>query len=206
MEDIVLIGFGGHGKSVADCIERQGAYRIIGYTDCTPRNAVYAYLGADDALPGLFATGVGNAAVCIGYMGRGDLRERIYGDLKKIGFRLPAVIDPSAVVSSSARIEEGCFVGKGAVINAGAIVRKMAIINSMALVEHECEVGAFSHLAVGAVLCGQVRVGQGVFLGARSTVIQNLTVADNSFVAAGAVVTESIPEKGFAVGIPAKLI
>ncbi|WP_156032724.1 hypothetical protein [Selenomonas sp. FC4001] len=33
MEDIVLVGFGGHAKSVADCIEREGKYHIAGYTD-----------------------------------------------------------------------------------------------------------------------------------------------------------------------------
>ena len=33
MEDIVIVGFGGHAKSIADCIERMGKYRIVGYTD-----------------------------------------------------------------------------------------------------------------------------------------------------------------------------
>lgn len=33
MEDIILVGYGGHAKSVADCIERKNEYRIIGYTE-----------------------------------------------------------------------------------------------------------------------------------------------------------------------------
>ena len=28
MEDIILVGYGGHAKSVADCIERKKEYRI----------------------------------------------------------------------------------------------------------------------------------------------------------------------------------
>jgi len=33
MENIILAGYGGHARSVADCIERQGKFNIIGYTD-----------------------------------------------------------------------------------------------------------------------------------------------------------------------------
>ena len=50
MEDIVLIGFGGHGKSVADAIEAGKLYRIYGYTDLQDNNSDYTYLGNDDVL------------------------------------------------------------------------------------------------------------------------------------------------------------
>lgn len=33
MKDIILIGFGGHAKSVIDSIEGLGEYNIVGYTD-----------------------------------------------------------------------------------------------------------------------------------------------------------------------------
>ena len=41
MEDIILIGYGGHAKSVADCIERQKRYRIIGYTELEKKKSQY---------------------------------------------------------------------------------------------------------------------------------------------------------------------
>ena len=46
MKDIIIVGFGGHARSVADCIERTGQYNIVGYTDlyeATPNNG-YKYL------------------------------------------------------------------------------------------------------------------------------------------------------------------
>ena len=36
MEDIILVGFGGHAKSVINSIEKAGQYIIIGYTDMEP--------------------------------------------------------------------------------------------------------------------------------------------------------------------------
>lgn len=188
LEEIILVGFGGHAKSVADCIERQGKYRIIGYTDIEDHNSRYTYLGTDEVLEEYYLKGVRNAAISIGYLGMGRIREKLYFGLKKIGFNLPVIIDPSAIVASTARIEEGAFVGKGAIVNAESRIGKAAIINTKALVEHECEVGDFAHVAVAAVLCGQVRVGNFAFIGANTTVIQCKEIQEGKIVPAGIVV------------------
>ncbi len=192
MEDLILVGYGGHAKSMADCIERQGKYRIIGYTDIKEHVSKYAYLGNDGVLKDFFKKGVKNAAICIGYLGKGRIRQNIYSELKAIGYTLPVIIDPSAVVSETAEIGEGTFVGKLAVVNTEAKIGKMAIVNTKALIEHECVVGEFTHIAVGAVLCGTVSVGSGCFVGANSTVLQNLSIGNDSIVAAGALITENI--------------
>lgn len=185
MDDIVLVGFGGHGKSVADCIEREGKYHITGYTDVKKAVSRYEYLGTDDMLQDVFASGIHNAAIGIGYLGKGTLRNKLYEKLKNIGFTLPVIVDPSAVVSESAQLGEGTFVGKGAIINAEAKIGKMSIINTKALVEHECTVGDFTHIAVAAVLCGQVKVGTEVLVGANATVIQCREIQPNTIVPAG---------------------
>ena len=188
MEDIVLVGFGGHAKSVADCIEREGKYHILGYTDLQEAESQYSYLGTDDKLQAIFDGGVKNAAIGIGYMGKGAVRQHLYVKLKEIGYTLPVISDPSAILSSTAVIGEGTFIGKCAVVNAEANIGKMAIINAKALVEHECAVGDYSHVAVGAVLCGQVKVGEAAFIGANATVIQCREVKGGTIVPAGATV------------------
>ncbi|MDE5698666.1 MAG: acetyltransferase [Lachnospiraceae bacterium] len=188
MEDIILVGYGGHAKSVADCIERQRQYRITGYTDLEKQESVYEYLGTDDVLRDYYRQGVSNAAVCVGFLGKGCIREKIYENLKSIGYMLPVIKDPSAIVSSSALIGEGTFIGKQSVVNAGARIGKMVIINSKALIEHECEVDDFSHVAVSAVLCGQTMVGKAAFVGANATIIQGRVISPHQIVPAGAVI------------------
>lgn len=188
MEDIVLVGFGGHAKSVADCIEREGRYRIKGYTELQSQQAAYPYLGTDDELPKLYQSGIHKAVVCVGYLGKGNTREKLFCVLKQIGFHLPVIADPSSIISKNATIGEGTFIGKGAVINSEAIIGKMCIINTKSLIEHECVIDDFSHVAVGAVLCGQVKIGKGAFIGANATVIQQRQVKDGTIVPAGAIV------------------
>ena len=43
MEDIILVGYGGHAKSVADCIERKNEYRIINVKDWNEEKLVGGY-------------------------------------------------------------------------------------------------------------------------------------------------------------------
>lgn len=186
MKKIVLVGYGGHAKSVADCIERTREYEIVGYTDYREtEGAEYEYLGTDDALKEIFRSGVSYAFVCVGYLGKGDLREKLYSMLTDIGFTVPVIADPSAIISDNVLVGAGTFIGKKAVINADARIGKMCIINTGAIIEHECMVGDFSHISVGTVLCGQVKIGKSAFVGANATVIQCMSVADNETVPAG---------------------
>ncbi len=185
MDEIILVGYGGHAKSVADCIERSGQYHIIGYTDQENRGGRYKYLGSDEVLPSYLERGCIRLAMGIGYLGRGQLREELYRQLKGRGFLFPGIVDPSAVVSSSAQIGEGSFIGKNVVVNAEAVIGRMCIINTKAVVEHESIVEDFAHVAVGAVLCGQVRVGRAAFIGANATIIQGIEVEERMVVPAG---------------------
>lgn len=196
MEKIILLGFGGHAKSVIDCIERQGHYNIVGFLDKKERGNIcyrgYEVIGEDDDLDKLYGQGIRNAFVTVGFLGQSFVRDCLYEKLKQIGFHLPNVIDPSAVVAGDAVMGEGNFIGKLAILNADTKIGNMCIINSGAKIEHECQIGDFSHISVGTILCGQVTVGQRAFVGAGSTLIQGITVGDDSIIAAGVTIRKSV--------------
>lgn len=192
MENLILVGFGGHAKSIADCIEREKKFKIIGYTDLNKQNSIYEYLGTDDILDYYFNQGIKYAVVCIGYMGKGTLREILYTKLKRIGYILPIIKDPSAIISTSAVIEEGTFIGKNVIINSEAHIGKMCIINTKSLIEHECIISDFSHISVNANLCGQVEVGYAAFIGASATIIQCIKVSSRKIIPAGVTIRKHI--------------
>ena len=208
LQDIIIVGFGGHGKSVADTIERTGKYNIIGYTDVkSVQKDKYHYLGTDDVLledADRFTHA--KLAIGLGYMGHGQIRERLFRQLTLAGYDFPVIIDPSAIVSKEASIGRGSFVGKGAIINAEAQIGEMCIINSGSIVEHECSVGKGTHIAVGATICGQVSVGDMCLIGANSTVHQGVNIGAHTIIGAGAVVIDNIENHVIAVGIPARVM
>lgn len=53
---------------------------------------------------------------------------------------------------------------------------------------------------------GSVRVGNDVWIGANATILSGVAIGDGAVVAAGAVVTESVPPYAIVGGVPAKII
>lgn len=198
MEEIILLGMGGHAHSVVDSIERGGHYHIAGFLDPGASESgsykEYKVLGNDDALTDYYKQGIRHAFITVGYMGTGKVREYLYEKVKQAGYRLPNIIDPSAVVANDVRLGEGIFVGKNAVLNAGSEIGNMCIINTGAIIEHDCIIEGFSHISVGCVLCGMVKVGRNSFVGANATVIQGRAIGNGCFVGAGAVVRKDMED------------
>ncbi len=196
MEKIIVLGKGGHAGSLVDVLERENIYEIAGYVinECEKKTSCdhYPIIGNDTDLERIFQSGIKNAALGIGFLGKSDLRERVWGILKKIGFMLPVICDPSAILAQNVQIEEGSFIGKRAVVNTNAYIGKMCIINTGAIIEHDCKVEDFSHISVGSVLCGNVQVGKSVLVGANATVIQGITIGDHCIIGAGTTVRKKI--------------
>ncbi len=201
MEDLVIIGYGGHGKSVADSIIQGKKYNIIGYTDNEEKASDVHYLGTDQILEELFDKGVHNAALGIGFMGDSNVRDIVFKYAKRIGYSFPVILDHTAAVALDVRIGEGTYVGKNAIVNAGVSIGKCCIINSGAIVEHNNRIGNFSHVAVGAKLCGDVKVGEHSFIGAGTIIIQKRTIGKKCCIGAGGLVLADVPDFEKANGI-----
>ena len=210
MDKIILVGAGGHAKSVVDTLDKLGQFEIVGFVDQGEKGKIvyreYKIIGNDEDLAALYQSGIKYAFICVGFMGKSFVRNRLYGELKRIGYKLPVIVDKTAIIAPDVQIGEGTYIGKSAVLNSAAHIGRMCIVNTSAIVEHETIVGDFSHIAVGAVLCGRAEIAENVLVGANSTVIQNIQVGMESIVGAGSVVIKDIPSGCTAVGIPAKIL
>lgn len=198
MEDILLLGIGGHAHSIVDSIESNGEYSIWGFLDVAERIGEqyrgYKVIGTDDLLEDCYQRGIRNAFVSIGYLGKGNIRNILYKRLKTIGFNVPNIIDKTAVVAKDAVFGEGNFVGKTAIINSAAMIGSMCIINTGAIVEHDCKVGDFSHVSVKSVLCGDVQVGKESFIGANATIIQGKKIGNKCIIGAGTIIRKNVKD------------
>lgn len=205
---LLILGSGGHAKSLIDAIEHQGKYRIAGLVSLNQSDSYRKYhvIGCDDDLESLFDQGIRCAAIGIGFLGAGNLRERLAQKLKSIGFFLPPIIDPSAAIADDVEIGEGTFIGKRAILNSGACIGDFSIVNSGAIVEHDTCISDYCHVAPGAVLCGEVALEACSFVGAGSVVLPQLSIGDHSIVGAGSVVLKNIPPHEVWVGNPAEMM
>ncbi len=202
MKELILLGGGGHALSVADSILQDREYRIVGYTDPAEDTACpFEYLGTDEVLQEYYEKGVKYAFICVGFMGGSSVRDSLYQKLKAIGYEIPVVTDPSAILAEECRIGEGTFIGKGAIVNTHADIGKMSIINTGALIEHSCRIGDYTHIAVGAMLCGDVKIGSNTLIGAGTTVKQGVRIGNDCVIGMGSTVLCDVRDNSKRVGL-----
>ena len=212
---LLLIGGGGHCHSVIDSVISAGIFKEIGvvakdqdnYNELKDDVLLAPYLvGTDMHLPRLFETGWNCAFITLGSVGNTKGRRALRLVIQNIGFELPTIVDPSAVVSCRAIVEKGVFIGKRAVINTGSKVGACAIINTGAIIEHDCVIGDFAHISPGTTLCGQVSIGNDSHIGAGSVVRQCINIGLSSMIGAGSVVVKDIPDNVKAYGNPCRVV
>lgn len=197
-----VIGAGGHGKVVADVAERAG------WADVVFLDARFAAGDSEHAHWPLVA--VPEDALtqrCDGYfvaIGSSAARQQWCEWLMGNGLPLVSLVDPSAVVSEYARIEPGVIVVAGAVINVDSHLSRGVIVNTRACVDHDCQIGAYSHICPATALAGSVTVGTHSWIGIGSQVKQGIHIGDGVMVGAGATVVSDINDGLTVVGTPAR--
>jgi len=92
------------------------------------------------------------------------------------------------------------------VVNPRAVIKENVILNTACVVEHDCFVGAHSHIAPRAVLCGGVRVGEETHIGAGAVVVQGIKIGSWCVIGAGAVVVRNVHDGEIVVGNPARVV
>lgn len=205
MPGLIIAGAGGHGKVVADAAELTARWRRIAFIDDkfpqSRDNSIGEIIGTLSEA-GRFLAEYNDIVVAIG---DNRLRLKLIEQFASLGFSLPIIIHPSAVISKYAVIGEGTVVFARVVINTGAVLGKGCIANTAATVDHDCTVGDGVHLSPGVNLAGTVSVGANSWFGTNSCAIPGTRIGANSIIGAGAVVVGVIPDNVVAVGVPARI-
>ncbi len=205
-QPIILIGGGGHCKSVIDVLEMSEDFVIAGIVDKAYRVGAkvlgYDIIASDQQLEQVVAD-FSCFLITVGQIESSALREQFYQQVKALGGDLAIVVSSLAHVSDYAQLGEGTIVMHRAMVNAGAVVGCNTIINSQALVEHDVWIGDHCHMATGAIINGDAQIGHHTFIGSHATILQGVTIGENIIIGAGAVVHRPIDEPGVYAGVPA---
>ncbi len=199
---LIIIGAGGHGRVVADIAQKTANYEEIVFLD----DADISFSGKHKVIGKIEAyKSCLNEADFFVALGDNELRKRVFNSLASQNANIPTFVHPNATVAEDVTLGKGTAVIAGAVINCGTVIGDAVIVNTCSSVDHDCVVGSYSHIAVGARITGEAKIGECVFVGANAVVVPDVFVCEGSVIGAGAVVIRNITEKGVYVGIPAEL-
>lgn len=206
MKPLILIGGGGHCKSVLEAAESAG-YSILGVLDLPEEVGKdilsTKVIGTDDDIPAYVDKA--EFVITVGYIKNPSTRINLYNRVKDAGGKLAIVIASTAYVSKYATIGEGTVVMHRAFVNAGVKVGNNVILNTFTNIEHDAIIGNQCHISTGTMVNGDCKVGNNCFIGSQSVLANGITIGDDIIVGAGSLVRKSISEKGIYSGNPAIL-
>ena len=195
MDEIILIGAGGHARACIDVIELAGTFKIAGLVAKDEadfnENIGYPIIGTDQDLQDLRGD-YKLALVTVGQIKSAATRIRLFNKLNDLKYELPVIISPRSYVSSNCKIGAGTIIMHDAVVNTKAKVGNNCIINNKALIEHDAIVGDHCHIATGAIINGEVAVGNETFIGSGALTRQAISIGENCVIGAGVVLKNDI--------------
>lgn len=161
---LLVVGAGGHGRSVAEAAELSGQFSVVGFLDDSlpagetvldlPVLGPVASMTHQRAAADHTIVAIGNNAV----------RQELMLQLIEAGFDFAVVVHPRAIVAPSAVLGKGSAVMAGAILGTEARLGVGSIVNSGAVVDHHATVEDFGHLGVNASMAGGTVLGRGAWM------------------------------------------
>lgn len=151
---------------------------------------------AEHASPTVVVCGIGSPAI----------RQRLVLGAARLGVTFASLVHPRATVTKRVAIGHGVIITAGCVVTNNIRLGDHVQLNLNTTVGHDAELEDFVTTAPGVHISGNVRLGEGAYLGTGSAILERLAVGPWSVIGAGAVVTRDVPANVTAVGVPAKAV
>lgn len=205
MKPLILIGGGGHCKSVIEVAESAG-YQILGVLDM-PEDIGKEILstkviGTDDDIPQYVDKA--EFVITVGFIKNPATRIKLYNRVKEAGGKLATIIASTAYVSKYATIGEGTVIMHYAFVNAGATIGNNVILNTHSNIGHDATVDDHVHVSTGVMISGECYIGKRCFIGSQSAFRNNIKICDDVIIGVGSVVVKDITQAGIYIGHPVR--
>ncbi|MBX3611680.1 MAG: acetyltransferase [Hydrogenophaga sp.] len=183
---LVIVGAGGHGRSVLELVRQLGAYIPAGFLDDTlePGTEIMGMpvLGSTAVLADLPAKGIADIHVAIGH---NSTRQALLTRAGSAGLRCATLVHPRAFIAPSATVGSGCAVMAMASVGTEAVLADGAIVNMGAVVDHHARVGPCGHLGANATMAGGTSIGARAWMQAGSAIGYHVHLPDDAMLAPG---------------------
>ncbi len=134
-------------------------------------------------------------------------------DREKIVKKLPentsyfTFVHPTALLmSKDIEIGIGSFIGAYSILTTNITIGNHGILNRGNQIGHDSKIGDFFSAMPGAIVSGNVRINDCVYMGNNSSIKEKILVNSNVIIGSNAAVVKNIITSGVYVGVPAKFL
>jgi sugar O-acyltransferase (sialic acid O-acetyltransferase NeuD family) len=206
---IVIVGAGEQADIAYEYFTHDSPHEVVAFAV----EAAYREQDEHEGLPVVdfedlaerFPPGEHSAFVAIASQQLNRLRRRLFDAVKEQGFQCVSFVSPHAFVWHNVQIGENCLIFENNVLQHHVSIGDNVVLWSGNHVGHQSTIEEDVFMASHVVVSGYCRIGARSFVGVNSTFGDNLEIAEDSVIGAGAVVVKTISEpRGVHVGSPAR--
>jgi sugar O-acyltransferase (sialic acid O-acetyltransferase NeuD family) len=189
---IALYGYGGHAREVASQIGESVTF----FVDDKYSNEFVRPISSFDPEKYLMMVAVSDCK------SREDIVNRLPKDTKYLTF----IHKTALILQDDIKIGDGSFIGAYSILTNNITIGKHAILNRANHIGHDCVIGDYFSAMPGSIVSGNVDIGNRVYLGTNSTVIEKNKICDDVIIGANTVIIRGVNEYGTYVGTPARKV
>lgn len=134
------------------------------------------------------------------------LREKIFLQVKELGYKLTNLISPTVTVPQSVKIGCGVIIKDFSYISVDIEVDDNVIIQSNTSIGHNVHIGKHSIVSSQSVLAGGVDVGTRTYVAIGCMIKELIKIGSDSIISMGSVVNANMSDNVIVQGNPAKVI
>lgn len=131
-------------------------------------------------------------------------REQIVKRLPKETSYFTFIHPTALIMDKNIEIGVGSFIGANTILTTNIKIGKHSILNRGNQIGHDSVVGDYFSAMPGAIVSGNVKIGDRVYLGTNSSIIEKTNLVNDITIGSNGTVISDINESGTYVGVPAK--
>lgn len=207
-ERVVIIGTGEQAEIAFEYFTNDSPHKIVAFSTEPQFVKSHTFQGLPvvplDHLPEEWPPSECHAFVAVSATQLNRLRRRLYEAVKSAGYSCVSYVSSRAFVWHNVEIGENSFIFENNVLQHKVRVGDNVILWSGNHVGHRTVIEDDCFITSHVVISGFCRVGRWSYLGVNSSVIHELSIAQDCVIGAGAVVVKDTDTRQVYVGNPAR--
>ncbi len=137
--------------------------------------------------------------VAAGYSSMNKVREKIFKNIKKIGFKIASIVHPKAILPRDFKYGQNCLIMNSVHIHPLVKIGNNNFLWPGSIISHHVKVGNNCWFTSGSAVAGNTYIGNNCFFGINSSITNNLRINDYSFIGARALVAKNLKKKSVVI-------
>lgn len=204
-QPLLIYGAGGLGREVLSLLSDNAQWEPVGFIDDgLPKGSVVKGI---KVLGGVETVNMSKEKIAL-VLAIGDpvAKASIRSGISNVYVHFPVLRHSSVILqdAGSIQIGEGSILTAGVIITTDVTLGRHVLINLNTTIGHSTHVGNYTSIMPGVNVAGDVKIEEGVFIGAGANIINEVTLGQRCKIGMGAAVIQDVQAGVTVVGVPAK--